>query len=70
MVLLSKDKSKETAWHKAANRRHVQVLKRLWYWAKELQLIPEELRNMVLLSKASLKKRPGTRQQIEATLKY
>jgi len=46
-----KNKSKETAWHKAANRGHVEILKKLWHWAKELQLKPEELRNEVLLSK-------------------
>ena len=46
-----KNKSKETAWHKAANRGHVEILNILRDWAKELQLKPEELRNEVLLSK-------------------
>ena len=51
MVLLSKDKSKETAWHKAAEGGHVEVLNKLLDWAKELQLKPEELRNVVLWSR-------------------
>jgi len=35
----------------AATRSKVQLLERLWVWAKELQLNPEELRNIVCLSK-------------------
>jgi hypothetical protein len=42
-VLLSKDKYKEMAWDKATEGGHVDLLKKLWYWAKELQLKPEEL---------------------------
>ena len=30
---------------------HVELLEKQWYWAKKLQLKPEELRNEVLLSK-------------------
>ena len=37
--------------HMAAGKRKVEVLEKLWDWAKELQLRPEELRNEVLLSK-------------------
>jgi len=48
---LSKDNSKETAWHKAAERSDVELLNKLRDWAKELQLKPEVLRNKVLLSK-------------------
>jgi hypothetical protein len=48
---LSKDSYNETAWHKAAKRGHVEVLKKLWDWAKELQLKPEKLRNELLLTK-------------------
>jgi len=48
---LSKDESKETAWHKAATWGHVEILSKLWDWAKELQINPKELRNELLLSK-------------------
>ena len=48
---LSKDRYGKTAWHKAAERGDVEVLQKLWDWAKELQLKPEELRNEVWLSK-------------------
>jgi len=51
VLLLSKDKSKETAWHKAAESGDVELLNKLWDLAKELQLKPEVLRNEVLLSK-------------------
>jgi len=53
---LSKDKSKETAWQKAAENGHVILLEKLWDWAKELQLKPEELRNELLLSKDEFNK--------------
>ena len=49
--MLSKDEFKETAWHKAAYEGHVEVLKKLWDWAKELQMKPKELRNDVFLSR-------------------
>ena len=42
-VSLSKGIYNETACHKAAEGGHVDVLKKLWDWAKELQLKPEEL---------------------------
>jgi len=48
---LSKDDVDQTAWYIAAREGHVKVLEKLWYWAKELQLKPEELRNEVWLSK-------------------
>jgi len=38
----------------AAKRGKFKVLEKLWEWAKELQLKPEELRNEVLLSKDNL----------------
>ena len=50
-MLLSKDECKETAWYKAADRGHLELLKKLWDWAKEVQLTPEELRNEILLSR-------------------
>jgi len=39
--------------HKAAEGGHVEVLKKLWDLAKELQLKPEKVRNLVLLSEDS-----------------
>jgi hypothetical protein len=60
----------KTAWHIAAESGHVEVLVKLWDWAKELQLNPEELRNQMSLSKTRVRKRPGTLQQKEAMLKY
>jgi len=33
---LSKDESKETTWQEAAEGSHVEILKKLWDWAKEL----------------------------------
>ena len=50
-MLLSKDNYNRTAWHNTIKRGQVEVLKKLWDLAKELQLKPEELRNEVLLSK-------------------
>jgi hypothetical protein len=37
-VFLSKDYYNETAWHKAADNGHLEMLEKLWDWAKELQL--------------------------------
>jgi hypothetical protein len=42
---------KGTACHKAAESGQVGILEKLWDWAKELKLKPEELRNELLLSK-------------------
>jgi len=50
-VYLSKDSNDQTAWHIAATEGHVAVLEKLWDWAKELLLKPEELRSDVFLSK-------------------
>jgi ankyrin repeat protein len=61
-VFLLKDKSGQTACHMAAERGNVEVLEKLWDWAKELQLNPEELRNIVCLSKDNSVKRPGINQ--------
>jgi hypothetical protein len=48
-ILLSKIKHNETAWQKAVEICNVKVLEKLWGWAKELQLKPEELRNEMFL---------------------
>jgi len=50
-VLLSKSYFNQTAWFTAAGSGNVELIKKLWDWAKELQLKPEELRNEMLLSK-------------------
>ena len=34
-----------------AKRGHIKILEKLWDWAKNLQLKPEELRNQLWLSK-------------------
>jgi len=39
------------AWHIAAGRGNVGILEKLWDWAKELQLKPEDLRDDVCLLK-------------------
>ena len=46
-----KDRTGLAAWHEAAQGGHVEVLEKLWDWANELLLKPEELRNEILLSK-------------------
>ena len=67
---MSKDESKETAWHKAPEWARGEILEKLWNWAKELQLKPEELRNELFLSKDEFNKTACKRQQEEAKLKY
>jgi ankyrin repeat protein len=49
--LLAKDHHGRTAWQYAAEKGHVEVLDKLWEWANELQIKPDEIRNEVLLSK-------------------
>jgi hypothetical protein len=44
-------KFNRTAWHMAAEDSQVVILEKLWDFAKELQLKPDELRNEVLLLK-------------------
>jgi hypothetical protein len=50
-VFLSRDEYEQTIWHKAAISDNVEILEKLWDWAKELHIKPEELRNEVFLSK-------------------
>jgi hypothetical protein len=57
-MLFSKGIYEQTAWHKAAISGDIEVLERLWNWAKELQLKPEELRNELLFSKGRFGKMP------------
>jgi hypothetical protein len=44
-VFLSKDDFNDTAWHKAAENGHLEMLEKLCDWAKELQLKAGDLRN-------------------------
>jgi hypothetical protein len=41
----------QTACHMAARQGHIKVLEKLWEWAKELQLRPNELSYVLWLSK-------------------
>jgi len=45
---LSRDHLNNTAWHIAAKNGRVELLEKLWEWAEELQLKPEELRKEML----------------------
>jgi hypothetical protein len=48
---LSKDYFNRRPLHIAALEGKVEVLEKLWEWGKELQLKPEDISNVVLLSK-------------------
>jgi ankyrin repeat protein len=50
-LYLSKDNLGQTAWHMAAKAGHVEILEKLWVWAKELQINPEDIRNQLYFSK-------------------
>ena len=65
---MSKNKNGNTAWHEGAGRGQVAILQKLWNWAKEMQLKPEEIRNDLLLPRTFMETQPGTRQQREAKL--
>jgi hypothetical protein len=54
-VILTKDESNETAWHKAAEKYQVEILEKLCDRAKILQLKPEALRKELFLSKDTWK---------------
>jgi len=42
---LSKDECGKTTLHMAIGGDHDEFLEKLWYWASELQLTPQELRD-------------------------
>jgi len=67
---LSKDNSGQTPWHKAAGSGNVEILEKLWDFAKKLQLKLEGLRNDVFSQKTSLDRRPGSWQQEALNLYY
>ena len=48
---MSKNEYGNKAWHEAAEGGQVELLEKLWNWAKELKVKPEEIRNELLLSK-------------------
>ena len=48
-LLLFRNINGVNAWHVAAMRGSVEILRKLWYWHKQLQLEPEEIRNELLL---------------------
>ena len=48
---MSKNIYGNTDWNEATRRCQVEILQKLWDWAKELQLKPEEIRNELLLPK-------------------
>ena len=46
-----KDGYGQTPWHKAPGSGNVETLRKVWCWAKEIQINPEELRNDVFFLK-------------------
>ena len=49
-MLLAKTRNGNTAFQLAAGRNNVEILNRMWVWAKEKQICPNELKNKLLLS--------------------
>jgi hypothetical protein len=59
-VYLSKDHLGQMAWHIAKEAVRVEILEKLWNWAKELQLKPEDISKQLYFSKDEcVDKRPG-----------
>lgn len=48
--MLAKDDTERIAWHVAAKMGHVDVLKKLWAWAKE-RLTTDELQQKLFLAR-------------------
>jgi hypothetical protein len=63
------------AWH-MGEEGHFELLQKMWVWAQELQLKPEELRNPLWLSKDNSGKRTwhkapsGSKAVLETLLDY
>jgi ankyrin repeat protein len=57
-MFLLKDNSNRTTLQIAAIKGHIEVLEKMWEWAKDMQLNPDEIRNEVLLSKYYLNHTP------------
>jgi len=49
--MLLKDGYGQMVWYVAAEGGQIELLEKMWDWAKELQLKPEELRNQLWLTK-------------------
>jgi ankyrin repeat protein len=49
----------------AALKCEVEILEKMWKWAKELQLNPEDLRNALLLSKDNYNRTPLHKASLE-----
>ena len=58
-MFLAKDKYERTAWHMATYNSNIEVLIKLWEWAKNV-LTQEHLQSMFLATEES--KRHGTWQ--------
>jgi hypothetical protein len=43
--VVSKDECEQTVWNMEAEVGRFKILMKLWFWAKELNLKPDELRN-------------------------
>jgi len=49
-LLLTQDKQWDIVWQVAVHREHIDVLEKLWVWAKQQQLNLSELKNKLLLA--------------------
>ena len=49
-MLLTQDKQWDIVWQVAVHREHIDVLEKLWVWAKQQQLNLSELKNKLLLA--------------------
>ena len=54
--MLAQDKQWDIAWQVAVHREHVEVLEKLWVWAKQQQLNFSELKNTLFLTLDKLEK--------------
>jgi len=50
-LLLAQSEERATALHLAADGNHVEILKKLWVWAKEEQMNRNKLKKKLLLAK-------------------
>ena len=51
-LLLSQDKDNRTAWQLVAEGGHIEMVEKLWSWAKEAQIKRGDLENQLLLAQA------------------
>jgi len=57
-LLLTQDKQWDIVWQVAVHREHIDVLEKLWVWAKQQQLNLSELKNKLLLAIDKFEKTP------------